>query len=124
MKESFLLRAEENFKAAELLYENELFNASVNRAYYSAFHLSIALLFDRGFTPAIDHRNTLSMFCNEFINKKKLFPSEIKKIFYELQTARNKADYGEGVNKNTANNRLKNLKVFFATILKELDYEN
>ena len=94
MKETFLYRANEDFEAAELLFENGKCNATANRAYYVAFHLVIAFLFDRGFIPSIDHRNALSMFCNEFVNKKKLFPSEVKKIFYELQNSRNEADYG------------------------------
>ena len=95
MRDSFLKRANENLKAAELLFEAGLFNASANRAYYAAFHISISYLFSKGYKPMIDHRNVLSLFINEFINKKKIFPSNLKKIFHELQYARNYADYNE-----------------------------
>ncbi|MDP2366338.1 MAG: HEPN domain-containing protein [Ignavibacteria bacterium] len=55
MKELFLERAKENLKAAELLFEQELFNASANRAYYAAFHAAIVAIMTAGVQPIIDH---------------------------------------------------------------------
>lgn len=124
MKESFINRAKENLKAAEILYDKGLYNASANRAYYSAFHATLATLFSKGFIPAVEHRATLSLFCNELINKKKCFPSTFKRMIYELQDARNKADYGSGISRKLANNRLKDSKELFKNIVKEINNEN
>ena len=96
MLTSFYERADENLKSAEVLYDSGLYNASANRAYYSAFQISLVLLWDKGFDPKIDHKNALSMFINEFINKKKIFPSIYKSELYNLQDVRNKADYRYG----------------------------
>ncbi len=120
MQGTFLERAEENLKAAELLFEAELFNASANRAYYSAFQISLVLLWNKGFEPKIDHKNVLSLFINEFINKKKIFPSNYKAELYNLQDIRNKADYRAGITKADAKAQLKFAKQFISDVLKEV----
>ena len=100
MKESFLKRAKENLKAAELLFDNGLFNASANRAYYSAFHAIIVVLINNGLSPEIDHRKALSLFSSELINRRKIFPSRLKEDIYDLLNNRILADYGPGLSKN------------------------
>lgn len=124
MTKQFYYRARENAEAAEILFDRNKLNASANRAYYAVFHAILALLFHQGYQPAIDHRNALSLFCNEFVNKKKYFPSSVKKAIYELQNARIDADYGAGVSKNIANICLKKAKDFVSLISKEFDYED
>jgi uncharacterized protein (UPF0332 family) len=113
MKESFYNRANENLKAAELLFDAGLYNASANRAYYSAFHVTIAYLFDKGFEPVIDHKNVFSLFINELINKKKIFPSLYSKLIYELQDNRNLADYESGISKRKSVNHLKKIQTIY-----------
>jgi hypothetical protein len=44
MENEFLTKAKENITAAALLFENELYNASANRAYYAAFQAAIAAI--------------------------------------------------------------------------------
>jgi len=124
MQETFLISANENLKDAEILFEHELYNASANRAYYSVFHATLATLFSKGYNPAIEHRTVLSLFCNEFINKKKCFPSTFKRMIYELRHARNQADYGSGISRKISNNRLKDSKELLENILKEINNEN
>jgi hypothetical protein len=46
--EEFIHKARENLKAAELLFENGLYNASANRAYYAALHFAISILAKMG----------------------------------------------------------------------------
>ena len=120
MLTSFYERADENLKSAEILYNSGLYNASANRAYYSAFQISLVLLWDKGFEPKIDHKNALSMFINEFINKKKIFPSNYKNCLYTLQEIRNKADYQYGISKNKAKEQLKFAKLFYSEVVKEI----
>ena len=47
MRDEFLTKAKENIRAAEVLFEHQLYNAAVNRAYYAAFHAAIAALADQ-----------------------------------------------------------------------------
>lgn len=121
MEKTFLNRSKENLKAASLLFDNNLYNASANRAYYSAFHCAIVFLLNKGYSPVIDHKNVLSLFINEFINRKKRFPSLFKKYFYELQTTRNEAYYKNGINKNKAKKQLNIAFEFFNVIISELE---
>jgi uncharacterized protein (UPF0332 family) len=120
MRESFLNRAEENLEAANILFDLGLYNASANRFYYSCFHIAIAYLFSKGFEPTIDHQSALSLFINEFINKKKTFSSILKNSIYEMQNIRNYADYKSGVSKNSINKQKKLAKYFFNEVYKEL----
>ena len=53
MEHEFLTNSKENLKAAELLFDNGLYNASANRAYYAAFHAAIVALADIGITVDI-----------------------------------------------------------------------
>jgi len=121
MKESFYNRANENMKAAELLFDKGLYNASANRAYYAAFHLATAFLFSKNYKPIIDHRNVLSLFTSEFINKRKIFPSITKKYIYDLQKGRNDADYKAGVSKDFIKYHLKKCKEFFEIVIKDME---
>jgi uncharacterized protein (UPF0332 family) len=47
MKESFYRRAKENLKAAELLFDSGLYNASANRAYMRLFTLQQLICFTK-----------------------------------------------------------------------------
>ncbi len=125
MKEQFLEKALENYKAANILFQNGLYNSSANRAYYSAFQAALYVLLKNNYNPVIDHRNVQSIFNNELINKKKLFPSSCKKLLPDLQKNRNQADYKpSGISKKNALNQINMLKEFFKFILKEEFYEN
>ncbi|MBM2817281.1 MAG: hypothetical protein HW421_4043 [Ignavibacteria bacterium] len=117
MKETFLERAKENIKAAELLFENGLYNASANRAYYAAFHIAIASIFASGIIPNIDHKTVQTLFSDYFFNKRKILPSNYKRYLKDLQDKRNIADYKTGVSKKTAKNQLNDAKEFVELIL-------
>lgn len=51
----YLTKVLENLKAAELLFEAGLYNASANRAYYAAFHAALQRY------PIKSYRLTLTM---------------------------------------------------------------
>lgn len=124
MKESFILRAKENLKAAEILYENELYNASANRAYYAAFHIAIASNYDFVKEFSIEHMKVRGLFCDLYINRRKILPSKYKEYLYDLQRTRNLADYGEGVSKNKAKTQFKMSKEFVELLIGVLNNEN
>jgi uncharacterized protein (UPF0332 family) len=117
MKEIFLERAKENLDAAELLFEKGLFNASVNRAYYSSFHLGTAAIFWSGITPTMDHRVVQNLFADNFCNKRKMLSSKYKSLLPVMQNHRNNADYKGGVSKKEAKQQLKDAKEFFENLI-------
>ncbi len=116
MKELFYQRANENLEAAKLLYENDLINASANRAYYAAFHISIAAIYHIGIIPNIDHKIVQTLFVNHFFNKKKILPSSFKRYLKDLQDNRNLADYKTGISKKNAKQQLKDAVEFVELI--------
>ena len=120
MKESFLEQAKENLSAAELLFDNGMFNASANRAYYAAFHLAVAALLSINIKPAIEHMTIQSLFSDYFVNRRKILPSSYKKYLSEMQLIRSYADYKNGVFKSQAAKQLKMVNEFFNIIEKEL----
>ena len=117
MKEIFLERAKENLVAAELLFENNLFNASTNRAYYSVLHLALAALYSIGINPEINHRTVQTLFSENFCNRRKVLPSKLRGFLPDMQDKRNNADYKSGVSKKDAKKQLNQAKEFFELIL-------
>ena len=83
-----LVKSHEKITAAILLYDNDIFDDSVSRAYYSSFHCISAVLFSKGFVFS-SHKETIGCFNREFI-RKDLFPSDfslkIEKLFRSRQT--------------------------------------
>lgn len=111
MQNLYKIKAIENIKSAEILFENDCFNASSNRAYYAAFHATIALLFSIGIEPKIDHRTIQSLFSEQFVNRRKVFSSKHKGILEDLQEKRNDADYRLGISKRLAKSQLNSEKI-------------
>ena len=75
MRDEFLTKAKENLKAAEVLYNQQLYNAAVNRAYYAAFHAAVAALLDQGM--AIErpgHASIQARFATELIQRQQALP--------------------------------------------------
>jgi uncharacterized protein (UPF0332 family) len=121
MKESFLNRATENLKAAELLFENEFYNASANRAYYAAFHIAIAAIYNIGVIPNIDHKTVQSLFFDNYFNRRKIFPSKYKEYLSDIQVIRNSADYKQGISKRISKEQLKLAKEFFELVKSSIE---
>ena len=120
MKYIFLEKAKENLKAAEVLFDNDLFNASANRAYYASFHAAIASLYDIGIIPIVDHKVVRNKFSDYFFNKRKVLPSKFNKYLSEMQDKRNNADYRTGVSKKIARVQLNDSKEFVGILLERI----
>jgi len=118
MKESFKNRAIENIKAAELAFDNNFFNATANRAYFAAFHATLAAIYSLGIEPKIEHRTIQTIFSDNFFNRRKVIPSKYKRILGDLQDKRNTADYKAGISKKVAKEQLKNAQELIEIILK------
>ena len=88
-----LARAWETLDDARILSENEKWNSTINRLYYSAYYAVMALLLTAGMKPGT-HNGTKSNFSEHFI-KKKIIPQEFGKIYSQLFTWRQKGDYDD-----------------------------
>jgi uncharacterized protein (UPF0332 family) len=119
----FLNKAEENLKAAQVCFDNGLYNACTNRAYYAALHIAIAALARQGIKrDKIDHGQVQADFSGELINRRKIYPAKFKSYLYDMQLVRNKADYsGDNVTQQRAGRWFARIKELTELIKKELD---
>ena len=123
MKKEFLDKAKENLKAAELLFDNQLYNASVNRAYYAAFQAAIAALANISIEiERISHEATQANFAIELIQRRKIYPSHLRSYLMDLQAVRNDADYkSKSISSKVAQRQLRKAQEFIKTIVREID---
>ncbi len=104
MTAEFLMKATGNLEAARLCFDNSLFDASTNRAYFAAFHAAISALLSSGQKPGkFDHKWVQAKFGEVLIKRQKRYPAKFKSYLMEMQSLRNRADYQhESIGKNKA----------------------
>jgi len=90
-----LQRASDTLNDARLLAENERWNSSINRLYYSCFYAVSALLYFHSI-EAKTHKGVRIKFMSEFI-KTGLFDKEYGKLFSDLFDWRQEGDYSDFV---------------------------
>ncbi|QTA82027.1 HEPN domain-containing protein [Desulfonema limicola] len=94
MKIEFLAKANENLAAAQICFDNGLYNACANRAYYAALQAAIAALAHNGIKrDKIDHGQVQADFSGELIKRRKVYPARLKSYLSDMQFIRDKADY-------------------------------
>ena len=122
MKEEFLEKAKENLHSAEICFENGLYNACANRAYYAAFQSAVSALADRGITrEKIEHKWVQAEFNGRLIGKQKVYPGGMKSYLMKMQTVRDQADYShQNVNKKTARRQIVRAGEIVASVEKVL----
>jgi uncharacterized protein (UPF0332 family) len=122
MKAEFLAKAKENLKAAEILFDNQLYDASANRAYYAAFQSAISALLNNGINlDKIKHESIQALFSSELIHKRKIYPGHLKSYLSDLQTVRDIADYEiKTTSKKVASQQLKNAKEFITEVERKI----
>ena len=122
LKTEFIVKAEENLKAAKLLFENNLYNASANRSYYAAFHAAITAQSKEGFeTERISHEAAQSFFAGELIKRKKKYQSSLKSYLTKFKDVRHNADYKSiQISKKIASRQLSKAEEFVRIVMKEV----
>ncbi|MFQ5823872.1 MAG: HEPN domain-containing protein [bacterium] len=121
--EVYLTKAENSLKAAQLCYENGLFDDAVSRAYYSILRASIALLVNLGFVPETKriHHWVQAVFPRECVRRRKIVPKELVAYFTELHNERDIADYQtKFLSKKSAEKSIKKSHIFISVIQKEV----
>ena len=86
-------RAQETLEDARILAENERWNSTINRLYYASFYSVIALLY-KNRIKTHTHSGAKNAFNKHFINTGKI-PKDFGKIYNQLFTWRQKADYDD-----------------------------
>ena len=84
-------RANETLKDADVLADNERWNACVNRLYYACFYAVSALLLCQGLSSS-KHTGLRSLFNKYYVRTGKV-PKEIAYIYNDLFERRQEGDY-------------------------------
>jgi uncharacterized protein (UPF0332 family) len=119
----FLNKAKENLTAAQVCFDNGLFNACANRAYYAALQAAISALAHRGIKrDKIDHGQVQADFSSELINRRKIYPAKLKSYLSDMQLVRNQADYSaKQISRKVAHLRLSKSEEMLGLIGKEIE---
>jgi uncharacterized protein (UPF0332 family) len=86
-----LNKAQKSLKAAILLFENDLTDLAVSRAYYTMFYIAQAFLLSKNLSFS-SHKAVISAFGREFV-KNKSIPEKYHRFLIDSQLRRNEADY-------------------------------
>lgn len=89
--DTMLMHASERLRSAYVNQEHGLYNDSISRSYYAAFHAVNAVLYSKGYCFS-KHAQVIGTFNKEFINKG-IFTQECGKAFANLFDLRIDADY-------------------------------
>jgi uncharacterized protein (UPF0332 family) len=121
----FFEKSEENLKASQICFENGLYNASANRAYYAIFQAAVVALAERGLKSEqefIGHDWVQSTFIRELIHRRKVYANKFKSYLIDTQNVRNRADYKrEHISQKIASRQLAKAKEFVEAIKRELN---
>ncbi len=123
MKYEFMNKTRENLAAAEICFENRLYNASANRAYYAAFQAAVSALADSGIKKEkLDHKWVQAEFSGRLITRRKVYPAKVKAYLMKMQIIRNDADYKmRQVSRKKAQRQLTMAREILTLIRKELE---
>ncbi len=124
MTNEFWNRAQENVKAAELLFEAALYKASANRSYYAAYHAAAAVIEAKGFEYNSDHKKVQAVFNGEVLRRSKNLSGELRSYLSTLHDVRAIADYTKKeVSQKMAKEQVRKAKYFLSCIEKCIEKE-
>lgn len=123
----FLTKSEENLTAARLCLQNGLCNASANHSYYAMFLAAVAILLARGVTfdpkQHLDHTPVRSLFSNELIHRRKIFPNKFNRYLNDALLVRGQADYEpQTISQKKAHRQMAQAYEFVEIIKKEFNH--
>ncbi len=107
-----LARATERLDAAQLLLREGKYEDAINRAYYSMFHCTRALLYGRK-ASVRTHRGLIVKFGEEFVKSGEI-AREYATMLSSTQTLRENADYGsiQDIDAEDARTAVRDAKAF------------
>jgi uncharacterized protein (UPF0332 family) len=121
---SYLTKSLENLTVAQWAYDNGHYNASANRAYYAVFQAALAALANVSVITVeerVSHERVQALFARELINRRKLYPSDLKSHLLDLHKVRETADYKMAkVSAKESSRQLKKAKEFVQAVSSKL----
>jgi uncharacterized protein (UPF0332 family) len=118
----FLAKAEESLAGAESEFANSRYDNCANRCYYACFQAALAALFAAGIARATQdaawgHAFVQSQFVGQLINRRKVYPGELRDTLAQNLQLRQKADYKLSVVAEVqASRSLRRARIFVTTI--------
>jgi uncharacterized protein (UPF0332 family) len=116
----YLDKALESLAGAESEFANDRYNNTANRAYYAVFQAAIAALQQAGIQPTRDawsHEFVPAQFDGVLINRRHLYPTELRGVLSRNAGIRLSADYDEDpVTKTEASRALRRSRTFVHAI--------
>ena len=89
-------KADQDMCAAEMCFEQALYDVCVSRCYYAMFHIAIAALIQHGVQPRRDqwgHDYVQSQVAEQLIKRRKVLPATLAGELLDAMNARHEADY-------------------------------
>lgn len=92
---AYLLKAAESLESAESDFANGRYNSCANRSYYACFQAAVAALIRDGIRPSKQwgHAFVQSQLAGVLIDRRKRYPSELRRVLRDLFNLREVADY-------------------------------
>ncbi len=93
-------KAQESLRAAELCFNEKLYNSTANRAYYAMFQAAVVALAQVGIQPKGEgwsHDGLRGTFARELIQQRKLYKKELATFLSDGLWIRNRADYNDQI---------------------------
>lgn len=119
LNEVFLAKASESLEGAESEYANGRYNNCANRAYYACFQAAVYALSRAGIRPPRlwGHDYVQAQFNGELINRRKVFPPDLRDTLERTYTLRAAADYeAEPISQTQGSRALRRARSFLSTI--------
>ena len=123
---AFMERAAECLDGAASELVNGRRHNCANRAYYACYQAALAALIQFGVRPGqpdpeLGHNAVQSFFALELVQRRKVFPSEMRRTLPELIGLRHAADYwAAGVSDREASRALSRARAFVETVRHEV----
>ncbi len=121
----FLQKAVESLAGAESEFANDRYNNTANWCYFTCFQAAIAALLRAGIRPAgtsgvWSHEFVPAQFDGQLINRRKLYPTELRGTLDRTRALRLSADYDDDpVSQTEANRALRRTRAFLEAIQAE-----
>ncbi|MBI2863031.1 MAG: HEPN domain-containing protein [Chloroflexi bacterium] len=120
VSQTYLRKAEQSLAGAESEFINDRYDNSANRCYYACFQAAISALLRAGVKPGgpqWGHEFVQARFVGELINRRKLYPADLRQTLSNTLGLRRTADYGEDdVNQREAARALRWTRPFIEAV--------
>jgi uncharacterized protein (UPF0332 family) len=118
----FLVKADESLAGAEREFAHGAFNNCANRCYYACFQAAIHALMSASIRPSggrgdWSHAFVQAQFVGQLVNRRKVYPAELRNVLGRNYLLREAADYkGGGVQAVEASRALARTRAFLGAI--------